>query len=85
MTDGVLPQQPDECDVYLITGSKAGVYDTLSWLPPLREWIQQAYASTVGQQCAEHGAVTDEVVNKVGVKDVRFQQSESEFLREAHE
>ena len=47
VTDGVLPQQPDECDVYLITGSKAGVYDALSWLPPLREWIQQAYANEI--------------------------------------
>ncbi len=43
VTEGVLPEQADECDVYLITGSKAGVYDPLPWLPMLRDWIQQAY------------------------------------------
>lgn len=42
--DGELPQQPGECDAYLITGSEAGVYDTLPWLEPLRAWIVDFYA-----------------------------------------
>jgi GMP synthase-like glutamine amidotransferase len=37
--DGELPQHPDECDAYLITGSKAGVYDPLPWISPLQNWI----------------------------------------------
>lgn len=40
---GELPKRPDECDAYLITGSKAGVYDDLPWLPPLRQWIIDFY------------------------------------------
>lgn len=36
---GELPQHPRECAAYLITGSKAGVYDDLPWLAPLRNWI----------------------------------------------
>jgi len=41
---GELPQE-GECDAYLITGSKAGVYENQLWIPPLTQWIQQAYAS----------------------------------------
>lgn len=40
---GELPQNIKECDAYLITGSKAGVYDDLPWIPPLQQWIKQAY------------------------------------------
>lgn len=36
---GELPQHPDECDAYLITGSKAGVYDPLPWIAALQSWI----------------------------------------------
>jgi len=36
---GELPQHPDECDAYLITGSKAGVYDPLPWIAALQNWI----------------------------------------------
>ena len=36
---GDLPQHPNECDAYLITGSKAGVYDSLPWIAALQNWI----------------------------------------------
>ncbi len=36
---GELPQHIDECDAYLITGSKAGVYDPLPWIAALESWI----------------------------------------------
>ncbi len=32
-----------ECDAYLITGSKAGVYDELAWIAPLQEWIKASF------------------------------------------
>lgn len=32
-----------ECDAYLITGSKAGVYDDLPWIAPLQEWIKSNF------------------------------------------
>lgn len=39
---GELPQAGD-CDAYLITGSKAGVYDPLPWIPHLQQWITRAF------------------------------------------
>ena len=39
---GELPT-PFACDAYLLTGSKAGVYDDLPWLAPLASWITRAY------------------------------------------
>lgn len=36
---GEFPQRIDECDAYLITGSKAGVYDPLPWIADLQNWI----------------------------------------------
>ena len=41
------PQSPDECDAYLITGSKTGVYDNADWLAPLSRWIQMAHERKV--------------------------------------
>jgi len=41
---GELPQHRDECDAYLITGSRAGVYDDLHWLAPLRAWLRDFHA-----------------------------------------
>lgn len=41
---GELPRHMDECDAYLITGSRAGVYDDLDWLPPLRAWLRDFHA-----------------------------------------
>jgi GMP synthase-like glutamine amidotransferase len=29
--------------VYLITGSRAGAYDDLPWIPPLEDWIRRAH------------------------------------------
>ena len=34
-----LPEHVDECDAYLITGSKAGVYDSDPWISRLQTWI----------------------------------------------
>ncbi|MFK4754395.1 glutamine amidotransferase-related protein [Oceanobacter antarcticus] len=45
VTQGELPVSLDECDVFLITGSKTGVYDDVGWLSPLSAWVQQAYAA----------------------------------------
>lgn len=44
---GELPDDVDECDAYLISGSKAGVYDALDWLPPLRQFIEKAYVQEI--------------------------------------
>jgi GMP synthase-like glutamine amidotransferase len=41
--EGEFPSNLNECDAYLITGSKTGVYDNEPWLEPLAQWIKHAY------------------------------------------
>lgn len=41
---GQLPASADECDAWLITGSKSGVYDEHGWIAGLYDWVQQAHA-----------------------------------------
>ncbi len=38
---GELPADPAECSAYVITGSEAGVYDDLPWIPPLLDFIRK--------------------------------------------
>lgn len=41
---GVIPHSPAECDGWLITGSKHGVYEDHPWIPPLEDFIRKVYA-----------------------------------------
>ena len=43
--DGEIPASPVECDAWLITGSKHGVYDDLPWIEPLKEFLRAARAA----------------------------------------
>src|SRR4030081_1962326 len=36
---------PNKIEAILITGSAAGVYDELNWIPPLEEFVRAAYAN----------------------------------------
>ena len=38
---GELPADPTECSAYVITGSPAGVYDDLPWIPPLLDFLRR--------------------------------------------
>ncbi|MDT8344894.1 MAG: type 1 glutamine amidotransferase [Thermohalobaculum sp.] len=42
VVDGVLPESPAECDAWLITGSRHGVYDDLPWIEPLKAFLRAA-------------------------------------------
>ena len=42
---GCLPQTLDECDGYLITGSKHGAYEEHPWMPGLFEFIRTQHAA----------------------------------------
>jgi len=42
VVDGVLPESPEECDAWLITGSRHGVYDDLPWIAPLKDFLRAA-------------------------------------------
>ncbi len=41
--DGEFPASTEEADGWLITGSKFGAYEDLPWIPPLEEFIRNAY------------------------------------------
>ena len=41
ITRGKYPSDLGECDGYLITGSRYGVYDELPWLPPLFDFVRR--------------------------------------------
>jgi len=43
--DGEIPARPTECDAWLITGSKHGVYDDLPWIEPLKAFLRAARAA----------------------------------------
>ena len=43
--DGELPETPEACDGYIVTGSPAGVHDDLEWIAPLGEFVVAARAS----------------------------------------
>lgn len=38
---GELPADPTECSAYVITGSPAGVYDDLPWIPPFLDVLRK--------------------------------------------
>lgn len=38
---GELPTDPTECSAYVITGSPAGVYDDLPWIPPFLDVLRK--------------------------------------------
>ena len=42
--EGEFPGGPDDADGWLITGSKYGAYEDLSWIPPLEDLIRAIYA-----------------------------------------
>lgn len=42
---GELPQRPDECDAYLISGARAGTYDGDAWIAALEAFIRELAAS----------------------------------------
>ena len=42
VAEGVLPDRPEACDAYLITGSAAGVYDPRAWIAPLTAFLRAA-------------------------------------------
>lgn len=40
--EGELPARPEDHDAYVITGSSAGAYEDLPWIPPLEAFIRAA-------------------------------------------
>ena len=47
VVDGELPKVVSECDGWLITGSRHGVYEDHPWIPPLEQFIRDCFAAHV--------------------------------------
>jgi GMP synthase-like glutamine amidotransferase len=45
--NGVLPQRPEECDGWLLTGSSASVYDDEPWIDPLAGFVGAVHDARV--------------------------------------
>lgn len=43
--DGELPASVEQCDIWVITGSRFGVYEDHEWISPLETFIRSAYAA----------------------------------------
>jgi len=81
-----LPSAPDECQAYLVTGSRHSVYEDIGWIQRLAEFVRQVYAHDgklvgicFGHQMIAH-ALGGKVVRStqgwgLGVKDVKLSAS----------
>lgn len=56
---GKLPERPNGHDAYLITGSPAGVYDPLPWIPDLMRFIREAGDSKMVGICFGHQVMAE--------------------------
>jgi GMP synthase-like glutamine amidotransferase len=43
VAQGQMPDSPEACDAYVITGSSNGVYDLDAWIPQLMQFIRDSY------------------------------------------
>jgi GMP synthase-like glutamine amidotransferase len=66
-----LPNKLNECDAYLITGSKTGVYDDKPWIATLKLFIQKAYEHNVKLVglCFGHQILADSLGGKAEKSD----------------
>ena len=62
---GELPSDPAAHAAYLITGSPAGVYDPLSWIEPLKEFIRTADSSKMVGICFGHQIMAEALGGRV--------------------
>ena len=62
---GALPASPGDHDAYLITGSPAGVYEPLSWLAPLSDFIRAAERQKLVGICFGHQIVAEALGGRV--------------------
>ena len=83
---GHYPQDIDEVDAYLITGSKTGVYEDKDWIPPLMDFVRKLHEHkkpTIGI-CFGHQLIAHALGGKtrksdkgwgIGVHSYEFQET----------
>ena len=64
---GELPLFLDECDAYVVTGSKAGAYEDHDWIEPLSNWIVEAAQAEIKMLgvCFGHQVIAQALGGKV--------------------
>jgi GMP synthase-like glutamine amidotransferase len=68
---GELPQRAEECDAYLITGSKAAAYDATPWVAQLQNWIAEFHprgARMIGI-CFGHQLIAHSLGGKAAISE----------------
>jgi GMP synthase-like glutamine amidotransferase len=67
VVEGQFPARVTECDGWLITGSRHGVYEDHDWIPPLEQFIRDTYAAHVPMVgiCFGHQIIAQAMGGKV--------------------
>jgi GMP synthase-like glutamine amidotransferase len=67
VVEGQFPARVTECDGWLITGSRHGVYEDHDWIPPLEQFIRNSYAAHVPMVgiCFGHQIIAQAMGGKV--------------------
>lgn len=67
VVDNKFPTNVDECDAWLITGSAHGAYEKHDFIPPLEDFIQEAYSKNIPQAgiCFGHQIMAQALGGKV--------------------
>ena len=67
VVEGEFPASVHDADGWLITGSRHGVYEDHAWIPPLEEFIRQAFAEHVPMVgiCFGHQIIAQAMGGKV--------------------
>ena len=85
VAEGELPDGPGAHGAYLITGSPAGVYDPLPWIPPLLDFIRAAKDRKMVGVCFGHQAMAEALGGRVEKSDKGWGIGLHRYRIEKHE
>ncbi len=71
VVSGEMPEGPAQCDGWLVTGSRHGVYDDLPWIEPLKTFLRDCIAARVPVAgiCFGHQILAEAMGGKVVKSD----------------
>ncbi|EPJ50714.1 MAG: hypothetical protein OFPI_19530 [Osedax symbiont Rs2] len=79
--DGDIPGDPQQCDAWLITGSKYGVYEDHCWIEPVSDLIRAAYSADIPMIgiCFGHQLIAQALGGKVQKSDKGWSLGVTEY------